>query len=152
MPTPEGETVVDERIAIAVSAERVWHALISGTTRAGWWSYLELDPRPGGRFEECWKDPDGNLVRTQGQVLEIVDGRLLRLSWADESWRQTTEVEIRVEVADHGAWVRVRHTGWDSLPDGTTLAAQHRDGWMMHLENLRRHLEDTSAASLRPRG
>lgn len=152
MPTPAGEIVVEERIAIAASTEHVWQALVDSVTRAGWWSYLELDPRLGGRFEERWEDADGNLVRTQGQVLEVVEGRLLRLNWADDSWDQSTEVEVRVEDADHGAWVRVRHTGWDSLPDGTTLAAQHRDGWMMHLENLRSHLEDRAGGSPGPRG
>lgn len=140
------EIVVDESIAIAAPTHQVWHAIVDAAARAAWWGYLDLDPRLGGRFEERWTDADGRLTRTHGQVIDLVEGRLLRLSWVDENWGQTTEVEVRVYDADDATSVRVRHIGWERLPDGAALAAEHGSGWKMHLENLRGHLEGTAEA------
>jgi uncharacterized protein YndB with AHSA1/START domain len=146
LSSPSDQTVVDERITIAVPAERVWHAIIDSDARRAWWGYLDLDPQVGGRFEERWTDTDGNPKRTHGAVLELADERLLRLNWADEDWPELTEVHLSLAEDEEGTEVRVRHIGWDALPSGPALAAAHQAGWRMHLKHLRQYLEQPGAA------
>jgi hypothetical protein len=37
--------------------------------------------------------------------------------------------------------IRLLHTGWEALSDGAALAEEHRVGWRLHLEDLRRCVE-----------
>lgn len=133
--------VVEEAVDIAAPVNQVWRALVDPEIRAGWWDYLTLDAQVGGRFEEYWTDPDGRAVRTAGEVTELVEPWLLRLDWADDGWPARTEVEVRLRATGAGTSVRLRHTGWDRLPDGPALAVAHGDGWRLHLTNLRRCVE-----------
>lgn len=132
---------VDEHITISAPPNAVWPALIDAEARKKWWSYLELDPVIGGRFAERWTGPDGVDVVTSGAITELAPERLLRLTWSDADWPASTYVEITLEAVDAGTLVRVRHTGWDRLPDGARLADEHRSGWRTHLDNLRHHVE-----------
>ena len=132
---------VHEEVVLAAKERAVWQALVDHRRRRQWWSYLELDPVVDGGFVERWVGPDGEEVLTKGSVLELVPGRRLRLSWADENWPAETEVEIRLCPSDGGTTVVVRHRGWDRLPDGERLAEEHRAGWRRHLANLRAHVE-----------
>lgn len=141
MTVGSGPSEVDEQIAIAAPPSTVWAALVDADRRRNWWSYLDLDPVRGGRFTERWRGPDGEEVTTSGSVVEIVSGRLLRLEWADEKWPSTTEVEITLSPDAAGTLVRVRHSGWEGLPDGRRVAEEHRAGWQTHLRNLRRVVE-----------
>jgi uncharacterized protein YndB with AHSA1/START domain len=133
--------IVEESVTVAAPAGQVWHALVDASARSGWWGYLDLDARPGGRFEERWTDAQGRRVSTHGRVTEVGEGRVLRLTWKDEDWGRSTDVEILIEDAATGATVQVRHTGWERLPDGAALAEEHRGGWRMHLDNLRAYLD-----------
>jgi uncharacterized protein YndB with AHSA1/START domain len=135
------ETVVDESVVIAAPAHRVWQGVVVAETRAGWWEYLRLDATVGGRFEERWRDGDGQEMITSGVVTDLIGDQLLVLQWADEHWPTTTRVEIRLEETGSATKVRVQHTGWDQLPAGVTLAEEHRAGWRLHLDNLRRCVE-----------
>lgn len=132
------DPLVCEAVLVAAPAERVWSAITDAHQRAGWWPYLDLDPSPGGRFEERWTDGAGNEVVTSGRVLEVAPPHLLRLSWQDDGWPAATEVELCLEPQQAGTLVRVRHTGWSTLPDAQALVRDHRAGWRMHLEDLRR--------------
>lgn len=137
---PPAAFVVEESATIDVPIDRVWHAIVDSDARSAWWSYLDLDAEPGGGFEELWTDQDGRQMRTHGHVLELVSPAVLRLSWADEDWPATTEVEVRLHRGDGATTVHVRHTGWERLPNGENLAEEHRAGWKMHLSNLRDYL------------
>lgn len=132
---------MDETITIAAPTHHVWEAITDPKIRARWWAYLDLDPTVGGRFEERWTDSDGSTVLTHGRVLDLSVARMLRLSWADEDWEAATDVEIRLEESADGTHVRIRHTGWERLPDAGALAADHRAGWQMHLHNLKALVE-----------
>ena len=132
-----GPVEVAEEQVIAAPPGAVWRALVDPDQRRRWWSYLELDPVVGGRFTERWAGPDGEEMVTTGSVLEAIDGRLLRLTWSDAAWPAPTEVEVSVAPAPGGAVVRVRQVGFDRLPDGQRLAADHAAGWRAHLSNLR---------------
>lgn len=133
--------LVDESIAIAASAPAVWRAIVVAEVRAGWWGHMDLDAAVGGRFEERWTNGGGREVLTSGTVTDVVAGRLLVLSWADEDWPTATRVEVQLAATDGMTLVRLLHTGWEALPDGAALAEEHRAGWRLHLDNLRRCVE-----------
>jgi uncharacterized protein YndB with AHSA1/START domain len=133
--------LVDESVVIAAPAHEVWRAVVEAEVRAGWWGYLELDASVGGRFEERWTDGSGRQVLTDGLVTEVVADRLLALSWKDDSWPAATQVEMRLAEDGAKTLVRLVHTGWQALPDGSALAEEHRMGWRMHLDSLRRCVE-----------
>ncbi|WP_169809363.1 SRPBCC family protein [Actinomadura chibensis] len=150
------DLVVDESIVIRAPARQVWRTIVDADARAGWWEYLDLDATPGGRFEERWTGDDGTEQITSGEVVELADARLLVLSWADDGWPAATRVEVTLDPGDGGpddggpgdggaTTVRLRHTGWEALPDGAALAAAHRGGWLHHLDNLRRCAERADA-------
>jgi uncharacterized protein YndB with AHSA1/START domain len=132
---------VDEEVHIDASRELVWRAIIDPIERANWWPGLELDPRAGGRFAERWTDPDGSPRVTDGVVVQVERAELLRLNWADERWRASTEVTIRLMDHETGTSARVRHVGWYALPDGERLKDEHAAGWFTHLLDLRDYVE-----------
>ena len=134
-----GPVEVVEEETIAAPAAAVWRALVHADQRRRWWSYLDLDPVVGGRFTERWTGPDGTEMVTAGSVLEVTDRRLLRLAWSDADWPAQTEVEISLAPAPApgGTVVRIRHSGFERLPDGRRLAREHAAGWRAHLSNLR---------------
>ena len=122
---------VSESVLVPAPQERVWSLIVEVEGRARWWPHLELDASSGGRMEERWND-----VVTTGEVLEVDPPRLLRLSWRDDGWPSTTEVELRLEPEQGATRVTVRHSGWDRLPDAEALVADHRAGWRAHLDDL----------------
>ena len=122
---------VSESVLVPAPQERVWSLIVEVEGRARWWPYLELDASSGGRMEERWND-----VVTTGEVLEVDPPRLLRLSWRDDGWPSTTEVELRLESEQGATRVTVRHSGWERLPDAEALVAAHRTGWRAHLADL----------------
>lgn len=134
---------VDESTDICAPQQRVWDAIVDAEYRAHWWSYLTLDPRPGGRFEERWTSAAGEPRRTSGCVTGLVEPTMLSLTWTDDDWLAVTHVEIRLQQDDSvSTTVRVRHTGWELLHDGGRLAREHREGWKAHLGNLRAYLTE----------
>ncbi|MEU4332232.1 SRPBCC family protein [Nonomuraea dietziae] len=131
---------VDETAVVAASAERVWRAFADHDDRAEWWHYLYLEPVAGGSLEERWTDEHGTPVVTRGEVTHAAAPKLLAFTWADEGQEASTDVEITLTPLQAGTEVRIRETGWERLPDGPSLAADHRAGWRVHLANLRRHV------------
>jgi uncharacterized protein YndB with AHSA1/START domain len=128
---------VAEEELIAAPSDVTWRALVDADQRRQWWSYLDLDPVVGGRFTERWTGPDGKEGVTAGSVLEVIDRRLLRLTWSDADWPTPTTVDITMSPMPEGTLVRVRHSGFERLPDGRRLAGEHAAGWRAHLSNLR---------------
>lgn len=133
--------IVDESLRMAAPPSRVWRALTDAFDRAEWWGYIDLDVTPGGKVEEHWTDDGGHPMVTRGHVLAVAEGRMFRFAWADAGQEHPTEVEVALEGYGAATVVRIVETGWDRLPDGHALAADHRAGWRVHLTNLRRHVE-----------
>jgi uncharacterized protein YndB with AHSA1/START domain len=118
-----------------VAADRLWDVLVRP---ALWWGEdILLEPRPGGRFHEPWRDGDGQH-HTRGTVLEIAPPRRLRLSWRDDDWDFGTEVTFEISEAGEGSLLQLRHTGWQAAPEDRRagLLEDHRGGWAHHLGNL----------------
>lgn len=129
---------------VAATPEDVWAALAEHAQRRRWWPHLELDPRPGGRLVERWRDGDGREVVTAGDVLDARPPSMLRCSWRDEDWPAATELTIELRPAGEGTHVRLRHRGWELLgADAERLAAAHRQGWERHLAAWKAAAEST---------
>ena len=139
---PPGD--VSEEVLIAAPPVEVRRALVDADRRRRRWGHLELAPVAGGRFAERWTGPVGEEVVTAGSVVDVAVNRRLRLAWADADWPAQTEVEISLSPAHGGTHVRVRHSGFERLPDGRRLAREHRAGWRLHLSDLGSAVEETN--------
>ncbi len=127
---------------VAAPADAVWRALADDERRLSWWSYLELDVRPGGRLIERWHGGGGRARTTSGEVVEARAPHHLRCTWRDDDWPAETQVELTLRAEPGGTRVRVLHTGWRRLgARGARLLPAHADGWRRHLENLKRFVE-----------
>ena len=136
----EFDVLIDAPVAL------VWSAFAEGQHREAWWSYLDLDARPGGQLLERWCDADGQERQTRGQVLEAdAAAHRLRCSWRDDDWPSATQVELTMGKEGGTTRVRLRHAGWDGLPDGARLRSEHREGWSRHLANLKDYAEGLAA-------
>jgi uncharacterized protein YndB with AHSA1/START domain len=140
LPAGAGVGPITESMVLHASAGRVWRAIADPDARLRWWSYLVLEPVVGTRWEEHWT-LDGARRVTGGTVLVVHPRELLRLSWADDDWPATTEVDLTLEDRGARTTVRVVHRGWQDLPDGIGLRRAHVAGWRHHLRNLRAALE-----------
>jgi uncharacterized protein YndB with AHSA1/START domain len=138
---------VEVETRIAAHREMIWDALTVEERRREWWSYLDLDARRGGRVHERWMGADSTPQTTTGEVVEIEPPSRLICTWQDDGWPVATRVELAVEPDGDATRVRVRHVGWESLPDGEALRVAHTNGWRMHLENLKRSVERTGRTS-----
>ncbi|MER7458824.1 SRPBCC domain-containing protein [Micromonospora sp. NPDC126480] len=140
MTNDADDTKVQQSVEIKAPVERVWRALVDADTRRGWWSYLDLDPVVGGQVKETWEGPEG-ANQTTGVVTELAEGSRLAMDWADDGWPASTHVEFTLRATESGTVVQVRESGLDRIPDGDTVADEHRAGWQMHLTNLRKLVE-----------
>jgi uncharacterized protein YndB with AHSA1/START domain len=130
---------VDESIDVEASPERVWRVLAEPDLLAAWWYGIDLVVEAGARFEERWSDQHGTERITSGRVESCTPHEELVLSWADDDWPATTWVEVTITaITRTTSRLRVRHLGWERLPDGPALATIHRDGWRHHLQNWAR--------------
>ncbi|WP_431896924.1 SRPBCC family protein [Nonomuraea sp. bgisy101] len=132
---------VDETAVVAAPIERVWRAFTDHADRAEWWDYLFMEPVVGGSLEERWTGEHGEPVVTRGLVTRAAAPEILAFSWSDDGQAASTDVEIVLTARGADTEVRIRETGWNRLPDGAAMAADHRAGWRVHLANLRRHVE-----------
>jgi uncharacterized protein YndB with AHSA1/START domain len=140
LPPGAGMGPITESVMVHASASRVWRAIADPDARLRWWSYLVLEAAAGTRWEEHWT-LDGTRRLTSGTVLVVLPRELLRLSWADDDWPTSTEVDLTLEDRGARTTVQVVHRGWHDLPDGADRRRAHVAGWRHHLRNLRAALE-----------
>ncbi|WP_249123576.1 MULTISPECIES: SRPBCC family protein [unclassified Bradyrhizobium] len=78
---------------------------------------LAFEPRVGGRFTETL--PDGKVFEI-GRISVWEPGSRLVFGWRQATFArdQTTEVEVRFELAGDQTRVTVEHRGWDGVPAG----------------------------------
>lgn len=128
---------------VAAPRERVWRAVVMPDDRAGWWPDLRLEPRLGAHLSETWRE-DGIEQRADGAVTEILAGHRLRFRWSQPGWPTATDVSLTLDDVDGGTLVSVEESGLDQVA-GPALAEEHRQGWLHHLANLRRYVEEKAA-------
>ncbi len=135
--------LVDEAVVVHSSCERVWECLADPRLLGSWWPGMHLAFEVGSTFVEIWADDDGIERRTSGTVVSCVPRAGLVLTWIDDDWPAATRVEIRLEDAGaERSRIRLRHAGWDALPNGADLVEAHRTGWRHHLATWAATAED----------
>lgn len=127
---------------VVAGRDAVWHALSAPAARGAWWPGLSLEARPGAHLVETWTE-DGEERRADGAVTEVIAGRRLGFRWSEAGWPRPTEVAVVLESVDGGTLVTVTESGLDGLA-GPALVAEHREGWLYHLDNLRRYVEESA--------
>ena len=132
--------VVERKIFVAASPETVFGFLVDDALMAQWFGLSHtLDPRPGGLFRvECGR---GNVAL--GRYTEVVPNRRVAFTWGWEPGHDgqrpsleallpgTSLVEIDLEQAEDGTFVRLRHS---KLPED--LSEMHGERWAHYLARL----------------
>jgi uncharacterized protein YndB with AHSA1/START domain len=130
------------RLTVPLRALTVWQALTARAHIARWWGeHVHLEPRPGGRFVERWREGEREAVTT-GSITVWEPPRELAMSWSNDSWPAATELRIRLEDVDEGCLILLDHSGWQRLPEKCreALIEAHAEAWTRHLEALMRYL------------
>lgn len=141
----DAEREIELSVVVARPPEVVWRALTDNNAIREWWAPgVLLDPEVGGAFVEPWIDPSGRRLVTAGEVIELIPGVRIALTWADHGWPYTTFVEITLAPHRDGTFVQLRHTGWEQWPEHQRppLLEAHAEGWDHHLTSLAVYCEE----------
>ncbi len=137
---------------VAVPPATLWHCLTDPAEMRRWWGLpVTLEPIPGGRFEEVWRDGAGRRIVTRGTVLQAEAPALLELTWADEDWTCETRLRLALNGSGDATRLELRHDGWRNFPapQGADLRQAHLAGWQRHLRSLKTHAEAIAKARAR---
>lgn len=117
--------------------ERIWKALTTGEGLACWLAEADIDPRPGGRMELNFRQPDHEFMpdtpdrrRQSNQVLTIEPFTVFEHTFGSNpesvvSWRLTPD----------GDGTHVTLTHW--IPDAWGgMRSNVLSGWHHHMEGL----------------
>ncbi|HSP13360.1 MAG TPA: SRPBCC domain-containing protein [Thermoanaerobaculia bacterium] len=104
-----------------------------------------IDLRPGGTYE--WglrKLPDGQPFCSTGTFIEIAAPRRLVYTWRWSGASEADETLVTVEFAKRGSGTEIviRH---ERFPNAD-LRNQHKDGWILCLEQLSEFLKKKEEA------
>ncbi|HZY69567.1 MAG TPA: SRPBCC domain-containing protein [Thermoplasmata archaeon] len=124
---------------VRASPEAVFRAISDPTWLTRWLcDRAELSPRTGGSYLLGWNDGPTHT----GKVVEFRPGELLALAW---SWPgvklKGTVFSLAVESAEHGALLRIAHTGFPRSEEWTDLYGGAEWGWTYFAMNLKSVLE-----------
>lgn len=111
----------------------VWSALTEPARAVQWWGDLDIDPRPGGRFNLTWLNPtpDGNRLTMHATITVFDPPRLLETSG-------DTHGVLRWELSSHDGGTVLVFTSAFELPD--EFRSRVLAGWHFHLLALRHTL------------
>lgn len=115
--------------------DRVFRAWTDPERLAKWWGpetrscpFVEMDPRPGGRWRTCMRAEDGEEAWVQGEYKEVDPPKRLVFSWAWETdGVPGHKTEVSIDFLDHGDETEMLfcHRGFDSAE----AARLHNQGW-----------------------
>ncbi|MGZ6807232.1 MAG: type II toxin-antitoxin system prevent-host-death family antitoxin [Mycobacteriaceae bacterium] len=115
-----------ELVETAATRSQVWRALTDPRERVLWWSEVDFDPQPGGRFGLLWSDAAGVPQRLLGTVAEFTDQHAFEVRW-----RSGDVTAVRLQDGPNGGTdVVVTHIGGAPPP-----------GWQLDPRALLRQLE-----------
>lgn len=127
--------VLNLRRTFKAPRDRVFRAWTDPEKLAKWWGpetrscpFVQLDPRPGGRWRTCMKAEDGEEAWVQGEYREVDPPRKLVFTWAWENdGVPGQETEVTIEFLDHGAETEMVfcHRGFETAEQ----ARLHNEGW-----------------------
>jgi len=132
---------VERCFEVPFAAERVWRAFAETRERSQWEADpFEIDARPGGRVH--WALPG---MECEGEVLEVVPGRLLRHREGSGP-HSATEVCVRLEPTQAGTRITITHRNLGEGDEGALAAQSTAAGWELAIADLHVWLERGVAA------
>lgn len=100
----------------------------------------QIDARVGGALTIPMTHPDGTVLTARGEILEMVDGRRLRFSWAwdqeDGSPGQRMEIALDFEPTPGGTRLVLHQTNFIDAE----ARDKHEFGWNGCCDKLRQYL------------
>ncbi|NKB89234.1 MAG: hypothetical protein GKS06_13535 [Acidobacteria bacterium] len=141
------DRVVEEAVRIDRTVNEVFAAWTSGARLAAWFAPMGATPpdvemqfEQGGKFRIVMDLGPGGIHITRGHFVEIVEHKLIRMSWQCDAWADPpSEVEVRFEADGQATIVKVRHRGITS-----PLAEEgQKFGWQACLAGLAAALSDS---------
>jgi uncharacterized protein YndB with AHSA1/START domain len=127
-------------VEVPLSPESAFELYTAGIDR--WWRLgtiywndreratgLRFEPFVGGRFIEVYDAQTGDGFQI-GRVESWEPGRRLAYTWREKDWppEAQTLVEVTFEATPLGTRVEVRHSGWDTVPDGAETSRGYAMG------------------------
>lgn len=120
--------------------EKVWRALTTPELMAEWFMPGDFRPEVGHAFtfQAAPVEQTGFSGTVACTVLEVTEGRRLRLSWDDAANPRVVPMEVTwtLEPEGHGTRLIIEHSGFD--PDQPTQQIARRimdGGWRSHIMN-----------------
>ena len=97
---------------------------------------LRFEPHAGGRFIEVYDAATGEGFEI-GRVQRWEPGEFLSYTWREANWpaEAQTLVEVTFSSISSGTRVALRHSGWETVPDGLdssrsySMGARELLGW-----------------------
>lgn len=134
---------------IRVPIKTAWTLLTNRRHVTAWWGdHVDIELRPGGKFEELWSDPEGRRSRAFGTVREVSAPFTLLLDWKEDDWPYTTTVALRLRDLGTATEITVTHNGWP-IPASSAVRdtmARHYYAWKTALARLKAHAVQTHGA------
>ena len=131
-------------LVLPVTVKTLWQYWFDSQLRALWWSaHVILEEKLFGKFIEPWQDDDGNIVLTQGEIIEIKPDEFVSLTWADPGWNAVTLLTLSFKPSKTGSRLELVHSGWEYLRPSVRLELRrtHEQGWQELLELLKKEVE-----------
>src|SRR5829696_666920 len=128
-------------LQIEAAPDRVFEAVTTASGIAGWWA---TDARGGAEGSELSVSFDGGAVPMRFTIDTVEPPELAHLTCVEgpEEW-PGTQLAFRIEASDGGTVVRFWHGGW-VYENGSLPRCSFQ--WAMHLDSLRRYLEEGSGS------
>lgn len=138
------------RRMVNASRERVWAVMSDPTLMPRWFnggeagmSSITGDIRTGGKYHGSMVEA-GRSYALEGDILEVVPPRLMRLSWRAGADEKGPLTEVSLELFERGAGqteiILTHH-----LPAVEALIKSNRNGWTWALSRLSVHSEIETA-------
>jgi len=119
--------------------ERVWRALTEPALMGRWLMETDFAPVVNREFSMWCDDGEGGTDRYGCKVLACDPPRSMRWTWVVDGSQHLgeTEVEFRLEKADAGTRLTIRHSG-DRDPN---IVSAFETGWPWKMDRLGEMLE-----------
>jgi uncharacterized protein YndB with AHSA1/START domain len=124
--------------SVRAPVETVWRLLT--VERDAWWPEMRFEPVVGAPLVETWTE-DGRPASASGTVTRCDEPHLLEFRWRESGWRAPLEVTIRISSGSHSTSVTLHESGFSRAQTPSSLADEHEQGWLYHLERWRRASE-----------
>ena len=135
------QDIIERTVHIPVEIEKVWEALTSADGIGRWFGdQADIDLRPGGEARFGWTDYGASF---HAIVVDVDRPTRFSYRWAATGVERadagpSTLVEFSLEIKDGGTSVRVRESGFASLPPEIVEESlrENTAGWKAEMQDL----------------